>query len=78
MWLLHIQDTYNKLPFLAVVATEKLFLAQAVMPSVVLAKYRELIAKMAVLLSTRRTDFNHKFGSTGLVSDVKLNFLVLV
>ena len=78
MWLLHKQDTYNKLLFLTVITTEELFLAQAFLPSVVLAKYRELIVKMAVLSSKRRTDFNYKFGSTRLVSDVKLNFLVLV
>ena len=77
MWLLHKQDTYNKPPFLTVITTEELFLAQAVVPSVVLAKYRELTAKMAVLSSKRRTDFSHKFGSTRLVSDEKLNFLVL-
>ena len=51
VWLLHKQDTYNKPPFLAVVTTEELFLAQAVVPSIVLAKYRELIVKMAVLSS---------------------------
>ena len=78
VWLLHKQDTCNEPPFLAVVTTEEVFLAQAVVPSVVLAKHRELIAKMAVLSSTHQTDFSHKFGSTRLVSDVKLNFLVLV
>ena len=78
MWLLHKQDTYNKPPFLTVVTTEELFLAQAVVPSVVLAKYRELIAKMAVPSSKHRTDFSHKIGSTRLMSYVKLNFLVLV
>ena len=69
---------YNKLPFLTVITTEKLVLAQAVVPSIVLAKYRELIEKMGVLSSKRKTDFSHKFGSTRLVSDVKLSFLVLV
>ena len=78
VWLLHKQDTYNKPPFLTVITTEELFLAQAVLPSIVLAKYRELIMKMAVLSNTHRTDFSHKFGSTRLVSDVKLNFLALV
>ena len=78
VWLLHKQDTYNKPPFLTVLTTEKLFLAQAVVPSVVPAKYRELIAKMAVLSSKHQTDFSHKFRSTKLVSDIKLNFLVLV
>ena len=78
LWLLHKQDTWNKLPFLTVVTTEKLFLAQAVVPSVVLAKYRELIVKMVVLSSKCQTDFSQKFGSTKLMSDIKLNFLVLV
>ena len=68
------QDTYNKPPFLAVVTTEDLFLAQAVVPNVILAKYRQMIVKIAVLLSTRQTDFSHKFGSTRIVFDVKLNF----
>ena len=61
-----------------VVTTEELFVAQAVVPSVVLAKYRELIMKIAVGSSKHRTDFSHKFGSTRLVSYVKPNFLVLV
>ena len=78
MWLLQKQDAYNEPPFLSVVTTEELFLAQAVVPSIVIAKYRELIAKMAVLSSTHRTDFSHTFSSTRLASDVKVNFLVLV
>ena len=58
------QDTYNKLSFFTVVTSEELFLAQAVVQSIVLAKYIELIAKMAVLSSKHRTDFSHKFCST--------------
>ena len=69
---------HNKPPFLTIVTTKELFLAHAVVPSIVLDKYRELIAKTAVLSRTCLTDFSHKFGSIRLMSDVKLNFLVLV